>query len=180
MDFEDYIVEQQNENREVLRRRRAKKTRPVMVTVLLRACSAEDAEHTLTEEGDRKERHLGNMLIPGGIPCSMHGVPERRSNEGGGWGGVTPCVVSPPHRLPTKRATLAPKNDRLLTSRGCHGERHHGPVRLPSLLECYEDACMRPFRHVAERIKQICCLNFQTANEDIPFLNEATNLTEKR
>lgn len=103
--------------------------------------------------GDRKERHPGNMLIPGGIPRSMHAVPERRSNEGGGWGGVTPCVVSPPHRLPTKRATLAPKNDRLLASRGCHGERHHGPVRLSSLPGRSEDARTRPCRHVAERIK---------------------------
>lgn len=50
---------------------------------------------------------------------SMHGVPERRSNERGGGGGVTSCVVPPPHSLPTERATLTPKYDRLLAARGC-------------------------------------------------------------
>lgn len=60
---------------------------------------------------------------------SLHGVPERRSNQRGGWGGVTPCVVSPPHCLPTKRATFTPKYDRLLAPWGCHGERHQWPVR---------------------------------------------------
>lgn len=54
----------------------------------------------------------------------MHGVPERRSNERGGWCGVTPCVVPPPHRLPTKCATFTSKYDRLLAARGCRGERH--------------------------------------------------------
>lgn len=34
--------------------------------------------------------------------------------------------MAPPHRLPTERATLPAKNDRLLASRGCGGERHHG------------------------------------------------------
>lgn len=75
----------------------------------------------------------GSMLIPGNTemtPCSMHGVPERRSNERGGWGGVTPCVVSSPHCLPTKRATFTSKYDRLLAPWGCYGERHHWPVRV--------------------------------------------------
>lgn len=90
------------------------------------------------------------------VSCSMHGVPERRSNERGGWGGVTPCVVSPPHRLPTKRATFTPKYDRLLAPWGCHGERHQRPVRLEFFFslfwELYVDTSMRWHFHVLCKI----------------------------
>lgn len=51
-------------------------------------------------------------------------VPERGSDQGGGRGGVTPCVVSPTHRLPTKCATFAAKNHRVLAPRGCGDETH--------------------------------------------------------
>lgn len=140
----------------------------------------------------------GNMLIPGNttterIPCSMHGVPERRSNERGGWGGVTPCVVSPPHRLPTKRATLTPKYDRLLAPRGCHGERHHWPVRLdefPFFWELCVDTCMRWHFHVScwfsatfqkQNSYKICCLNFRlksfTPKWEQPFRNKISATT---
>lgn len=89
---------------------------------------------------DREGAAPASMLVAGAAAtdrtalASMHGVPERRSNERGGWGGVTPCVVPPPHRLPAKRATLTAKYDRLLAPRGCHGERHQWPVRLGGAL----------------------------------------------
>lgn len=59
-----------------------------------------------------------------------HAVPERRSNERGGRGGVTSCVVPPPHGLPTKRAALPTEYDRLLTSWRYRGERRHRSVSV--------------------------------------------------
>lgn len=120
----------------------------------------------------------GNMLIPGNTtiettPCSIHGVPERRSNDGGGWGGVTPCVVSPPHSLPTKCATFAAKYDRLLTSWGCCDERHHWPVRMdkfPLFMRAlcgHEDmifpCVMAAFRYILKRLQS----NTETQINDI-------------
>lgn len=109
-------------------------THPVIHAVL-HCPSMHSRRRKLVLMWGRKTAAPGNMLTPGNkttetIPCSMHGVPERRSNERGGWCGVTPCVVPPPYRLPTKRATFTPKYDRLLAPWGCRGERHGWPVRV--------------------------------------------------
>lgn len=76
----------------------------------------------------RKRAPPGNMPIPGNTQAeeSMHGVPERRSNQWGGRSGVTPCVVPSPNCLATKRATLTPENHRLLAPWGCSGREMIG------------------------------------------------------
>lgn len=109
-------------------------TRPLTGTDSLRCLSMQK-----TATGERTPP--GNMLTPGNTErtrCSMlHAVPEGRSNERRGWGGVTSCVVPPPHSLPTKRATFSAKYDRLLTPWGCDGERDFWPVRVADVLQCF-------------------------------------------
>lgn len=125
------------------------------------------------------------------IPCSMHGVPERRSNERGGWCGVTPCVVSSPHRLPTKCATFTPKYDRLLAARGCRGERHGWPSQRGCVFLSFKSlvlTCRRWYfrilsyfsanilttkQHVTKKKNQICFLNFGNLSK-IKATNENT------
>lgn len=68
--------------------------------------------------------------------CSAPGgmlIPERRADERGGRGGVTPRVMPPPHCLPTKRAAFATKNDRLLSSWRCLGEKRQSESENESL-----------------------------------------------
>lgn len=125
----------------------------------LASCAAEDAPLVLMR--DRQEHRLATCSHQEGIPCSTHGVPERRSNEGGGWGGVTPCVVSSPHCLPTKRATLTPKYDRLLTPWGCHGERHQRPVRSLLFYDVILDTSMRLYFMCYTGSQKQNCKNLQ-------------------